>query len=99
MTAGTGVNGRWDATETSLPGGFDHGPLWRCPSDSLQKSDASVRRNYVPTQHLGAGRPGLGIWGLTWTGVVNTYSHQATTINNLSDTIGICSWLPSVHHP
>ena len=84
MTAGTGVNGRWGATETSLPGGLDHGAIWRCPSDPLQKnSNNTVRRNYAPTQLSYKGIHGIK----RIDGVDTPSSRQATTITKPSGTI------------
>jgi hypothetical protein len=91
MQAGAGVNGQWGALENSLPGGYDHGPLYRCPSDEVESS-GYIRISYYPTQNS-LNSSGRGIYGFSmsknsggsW--VFSPWSKKVSEINKTSQTI------------
>ena len=87
MTTGSLLNGRWGAREGDLPGGFNHGALYRCPSDSQPPNGNHIRITYYPTQTPGGGRPGLGIYGFIAPNAANTFSRKESEISQPSGTI------------
>lgn len=87
MTTGSGLNGRWGAREGDLPGGFEHGGVYRCPSDRQAPNLDHIRVSYYPTQTPGAGRPGRGIYGFIAPLGSNTFSRNAGDISQASGTI------------
>ena len=84
MQSGDGVNGRWGHRVENLPGGADHGPMYRCPSDDFV-SETSILINYFPTQNA-LNNSGIGIYGFEHPSLKG-WSKNSSEINKTSQTI------------
>ena len=84
MQSGDGVNGRWWHRVENLPGGADHGPMYRCPSDD-SVNDTYILINYFPTQNA-LNNSGLGIYGFEHPSLQG-WSKKSSDINKPSQTI------------
>ena len=83
MQTGAGVKGQWGALSTSLPGGLDHGALYRCPLDDRVNGDF-VLQTYNPTQFGNGSQWGSGVYGLSWTKINGSWVELRPTVK-LSD--------------
>lgn len=79
--------GWWGPAATNMPGGFNHGPLYRCPLEDRTNGDG-ILRTYAPTQ--GGRDPWtfvLGVYGI-WSSIniseINSSSEVATFTENFA---------------
>lgn len=85
------ADGQYGTLATSLPGGVNHGELYRCPSDKMPAAPGYIDMSYQPTMIWGT--PGgeysqyLGVTGGVSDGTYYDRSRKATAINNTSGTI------------
>ena len=91
MQSGAGANGRWGMTIGDMPEGADHGPMYRCPSDTTPNT-GGIQLNYYPTQNNDSSSAGdnyNGIFGIkSWVPPVATFwSKRVNDISQASQTI------------
>ena len=83
MQIGSGVNGQWGALSSSLPGGLDHGEIYRCPLDDRTNGDY-VLQTYNPTQFGNGSGWGNGVYGFKVSKVNGSWSFSRPA-KNLSE--------------
>lgn len=93
IKSGAGVNGRWGARKTDLPGGADHAPMYRCPLDDRDNGNF-ILKTYCPTQlsginlNTGTGHNFTkGIYGYSNTNGIEAYSRNISALDNTSGII------------